>query len=550
MKRLSVTLSVALALSVPAISQTEHHHHPAPEHLGTVHFETSCAPALQPAFDRATALLHSFAYDDADKGFADVAARDPTCAMAHWGRAMTHYHQLWEVPAGANLAAGIAEIEKAESMATGTAREHALIGALTVYYAGAGNVPAAVRAARYSDAMAAVARDYPKDDEIATFYALSLIATAPPGDRTHERQKRAADILEPIWKRQPDHPGVPHYLIHAYDSAELAQRGLPAARAYAKIAPSAPHALHMPSHIFTRLGLWDDSIASNIAARDAASAQDDVGEQLHAMDYLTYAYLQQGRTADAAREVAKLKAMTGLSGTSFKIGYAANAMPVRLAVETRDWAAAAQLTPIPGSAPQVAAIVWWARALGKLRAKSPTSADVEISALQNCREVLRAAGDGYWATQTDALLKSAQGWRSAAAGDAEEAIMSITAAADEEDSLEKLPLTPGPIVPAREQLGELYLAEGKPRDALSAFGAALILAPNRLGALRGKAEAAGKLGTRQVRIIHLHGNETCPSGKNEILVCSRDEDGEHRYARMQPRSQESVSTDPKPSDLE
>jgi tetratricopeptide (TPR) repeat protein len=495
MKRLIVTIPVALVLSMPAVAQMAQHQHPAPEHLGTVHFETSCVPAVQPAFDRATALLHSFAYDDADRGFADVAARDPACAMAHWGRAMTRYHQLWDVPAGAGLAAGVAEINQAEEMTAGTARERALIGALGSYFANAGDTPAAARAMRYSDAMAKVAHDYPKDDEIATFYALSLIATAPPGDRTHERQKRAADILEPIWKHQPDHPGVPHYLIHAYDSAELAKRGLPAARLYAKIAPSAPHALHMPSHIFTRLGLWDDSIASNIAARDAASARGDVGEQLHAMDYLTYAYLQRGRIAEATQEVAKLKAMAGLAGASFKIGYAGNAMPVRLAVETRDWAVASQLRPVPGSAPQVAAIVWWARALGKLRGTTPVSADADIRALQVCREALRASGDNYWTAQTDALLKSAQSWQLVAVGNIDAAITSMVAAANEEDGLEKLPLTPGPIVPAREQLGELYLAAGRQRDALMAFNTALALAPGRLGALRGKAEAARKLGS-------------------------------------------------------
>ncbi|PXA85394.1 hypothetical protein DMC47_37795 [Nostoc sp. 3335mG] len=489
MKRIWLAVSTLLALAAPAAAQMEEHHHMAPEHLGTVHFATSCASAVQPAFDRATALLHSFAYDDADKGFADVAARDPACALAHWGRAMTHYHQLWDVPAGAGLAAGAREIGLAEAMPAGTPREHALIAALGVYYADSDRIPAARRTILYSDAMAALAHDCPHDDEIAVFYALSLIATAPPTDRTHTRQKQAADILEPIWKRQPDHPGVPHYLIHAYDSAELAPRGLPAARLYAKIAPSAPHALHMPSHIFTRLGLWDDSIASNIAARDAARAQGDVGEALHAMDYLTYAYLQEGKTADAAQQVADLKTMTGLSGVSFKIGYAGNAMPVRLAIETRDWAAAAALTPLPGSAPQVAAIVWWARALGKLRAATPVSADVDIGQIEACRDALRAANDGYWATQTDALLQSAQAWRFAAAGDGGSAITAMTAAATEEDALEKLPLTPGPIVPAREQLGELLLQLGKPKEALAAFDSALVLAPGRRGALAGKAEA-------------------------------------------------------------
>ena len=482
----AISITFVLAQSVGA---QEEHHHPAPEHLGTAHLEVSCTPAVTAAFDRAIALLHSFAYDEADKGFGDVAVRDPKCAMAHWGRAMTHYHQLWDVPAGAGLAAGIAEIGEAKSIGAGTPRERALIAALGSYYANASTTPAATRAMRYSDAMALVSRDYPKDDEIAAFYALSLVATAPTTDRTHVRQKRAADILEPIWKRQPDHPGVPHYLIHAYDNPEMARRGLPAARAYSKIAPSAPHALHMPSHIFTRLGLWDDSIASNIAARDAARAQNDVGEALHAMDYLTYAYLQRGQTADAARVVADLKALTGLSAAGFKIGYAGNAMPVRLAIETRDWTTASQLAPMPGSGPQVAAIVWWARALGKLRAAAPSSADTDILQLQACREALRAANDGYWLAQVDALLKSAQSWRSAASGESAAAVLSMTAAADEEDGLEKLPLTPGPIVPAREQLGELFLVLGRPQDALAAFNAALSLAPGRLAALRGKAEA-------------------------------------------------------------
>ncbi|WP_293881992.1 hypothetical protein [Sphingomonas sp.] len=486
---------LALTLTVPTLAQEVHMHHPAPDRVGSVKFTTSCVAAVQTTFDRAVALLHSFAYDDADKAFAEVAERDPSCAMAHWGRAMTYYHQLWDVPAGKGLAAGIAEIDKAWT-GKKTPRERGFIDALKSYFADADHVPAAERAMRYSNAMAAVAHDYPKDDEAAVFYALSLIATAPATDRTHQRQKHAADILEPIWTRQPDHPGVPHYLIHAYDSAELARRGLPAARLYAKIAPAAPHALHMPSHIFTRLGLWDDSIASNIAARDAAKDQDDVGEQLHAMDYLTYAYLQLARASDAAREVAGLKAMTGLSGAGFKIGYAGNAMPVRLAVETRDWATAGQLMPIQGSAPQVAAIVWWARAVGKLRSAKPTSADADIGQLMACRKALSVMKDTYWMAQADVLLSSAQAWRFVVAGDRLAAVASMTTAADEEDGLEKLPLTPGPIVPAREQLGELFLVYGKPQQARDAFAATLALAPGRLGAIRGKAEAERRINRR------------------------------------------------------
>lgn len=496
MTRGGAAMAVVMVLAAPAAAREEHHDHPAPERLGIVHFANSCAPGVGADFDRAVALLHSFAYAAADHAFADVAARDPACAMAHWGRAMTHYHQLWDPPAGTDLAAGAAEVGKAAFPAPGTPRERALVAALEAYYADADHAGPAGRAVRYSDAMAAVARDNPGDDEVQVFYALSLVATASPAERAHERQKRAADILEPIWKRQPRHPGAPHYLIHAYDSAELAPRGLAAARAYAGIAPSAPHALHMPSHIFTRLGLWDDSIASNLRTRAAAHAQGDIGEELHAMDYLTYAYLQQGRQADAAGVVAGLGDMGALPAGGFKIGYAGNAMPARLAVESRDWAAAARLSPLPGSAPQVAAIVWWARALGQLRGVPPGSADGEIGRLRACRGALRASGDAYWAAQADALLKSAEGWRGAAGGDAEGAVASLAAAADEEDALEKLPVTPGPIVPAREQLGELFLQLNRPTEALAAFKAALALAPGRRGALQGAAEATRRLAAR------------------------------------------------------
>ncbi|TAK37973.1 MAG: hypothetical protein EPO30_08730 [Lysobacteraceae bacterium] len=491
MRRSVLVFALAL-LPAATLPAQESHDHGTPEHLGTVHFGASCAPAVDADIDRAVALLHSFAYDAADAAFAEVATRDPGCAIARWGRAMSRYHPLWEAPSSTTMAEGAALLDEAAGLGTGSARDRALIDALAAYYTGPEATPAA-RAMRWSDAMAAVAREFPDDEEVATFHALSLLATASPADRTYARQQQAADILEPIWRRQPDHPGMPHYLIHAYDSAALAQRGVPAARAYARIAPSAPHALHMPSHIFTRLGLWDDSIAANLASRDAAKAQGDVGEQVHAMDYLTYAYLQRGRVEDAAREVAALRALTGVAGDKFKTGYAGNAMPVRLAIETRDWSGAANLTPLPGSTPQVAALAWWARALGKLRATVPADADDDIRELQAAHDALQADGNTYWAAQAGVLLKSAEAWRHAAAGEHDAAIAALTSAADEEDALEKLPVTPGPIVPAREQLGDLLLSYERPREAVQAFDAALALAPGRAGALRGKAEAERRL---------------------------------------------------------
>jgi hypothetical protein len=495
MRQWGLCLAIAGLLAGAAqAAAPEHHDHPPPEKLGAVSFPTTCAPAVRARFDRAVALLHSFAYAAAEQAFGEVAASDPRCAMAHWGMAMTHYHQLWDAPIGDELAAGAAEITLVTKGPVGSPRERQFIEALGQYYQDAAHAPAAVRADRYAKAMADVARANPGDDEAQVFYALALIATASPADKTHANQKRAADILEPIWRRQPQHPGVPHYLIHAYDSAELARQGLAAARAYSQIAPSAPHALHMPSHIFTRLGLWDDAISSNQAARAAARAQGDIGEELHAMDYLTYAYLQRARYPEAAQIVATIPSTPA---SQFKIAYAMTAMPVRLAVERGDWNAAAALEPLPGSPPQVAAVIHWARALGHARATPPASPDADIARLQASLDTLRAKGDAYWATQTDAMLKEAQGWAAAARGDAGLAVTSLRAAADEEDAIEKLPVTPGPIVPAREQLGQLLLSLKQPDQALREFKAALVLAPGRRGALLGAVAAAEQLGDAQ-----------------------------------------------------
>jgi hypothetical protein len=330
------------------------------------------------------------------------------------------------------------------------------------------------------------------------FYALSLIATASPEDQTHANQKLAASILEPIYQAHPDHPGVAHYLIHAYDSGELAAQGVAAARAYSKIAPSAPHALHMPSHIFTRLGLWDDSIASNNAARAAAHSQGDVGEELHAMDYLTYAYLQRGRTNDAQRVVASLQDMGSLMGKDFKVGYAATAMPIRLAVEEHKWDDAAVLQPLPQSPPNIAALVYWARAEAKSRSGHPKDADGDIAELRKCQEQLHAAGNAYWAKQTEVLSQEALAWQLAASSQVEKAVKTLRLAAAAEDSVEKLPLTPGPIVPAREQLGDLLLTLNQPQDALKEYQAALVSAPGRRGALIGAVQAAELTGDTQL----------------------------------------------------
>jgi len=493
----AATVATLLATSTRA-AEEEHHSHPVPERLGSVSFATTCSPTSQPKFDRAVALLHSFAYSASHQVFQDVASADPGCAIAYWGMAMTHYHQLWDAPSGNELHEGAEEARKAADMRAGSPRERQFIEALAIYYREAEQATPATRAERYAVAMADVAQGNANDTEAQVFYALALIATASPADKAHTHQKQAAAILEPLYRLQPQHPGIPHYLIHAYDSAELAPQGIAAARAYSKIAPSAPHALHMPSHIFTRLGLWEDSIASNRAARAAAHDQGDLGEELHAMDYLTYAYLQRGRDADARQVLAELRLITNLPASRFKEGYAATAMPVRFAIERRAWDDAALLEPLPQSPPHVGALAHWARALGHTRSKHPQTSDPDIEKLDECRRQLQSAGNTYWATQVDVLVKEAQAWRAAANGESEAAIRGLRMAADEEDALEKLPVTPGPIVPAREQLGELLLDLKRPDEALQAFQAALSLAPRRRGALVGGIAAAERLGNTQV----------------------------------------------------
>jgi len=487
-------LIMAATLIAGISGASQMHSHPPPERLGAVSFATSCAPGVSRDFQRAVALLHSFAYEAAEKGFQDVATADPSCAMAHWGAAMSYWHQLWSPPDAQDLSKGLAEIEAAQKLSARSEREQQFIAAAAAFFRDSAHSSHLVRAKAYQEGMQKAARSNPKDAEAQVFYALALLATAQPEDRTHANQKLAASILEPVYADHPDHPGAAHYLIHAYDSTELAPRGLAAARAYSKIAPSAPHALHMPSHIFTRLGLWDDSIASNTAARAAARSQGDAGEELHAMDYLTYAYIQRGRQNDAQRVVASLKAMGALLGKDFKGGYAATAMPIRLSMEDHKWDVAVALQPLPESSPNIASLVYWARAVAKSRSGHPHDADEDIAQLRKCQQQLQAAGNAYWAKQSEILTLEAVAWQQMAGSHAQDAIKTLRQAADEEDAVEKLPLTPGPIVPAREQLGDLLLRLNQPQQALKEYQVALTDAPGRRGALAGAVQAAETVG--------------------------------------------------------
>jgi tetratricopeptide (TPR) repeat protein len=480
---------LTLLLFSPFATAQEQHSHNPPAKLGIVSFPISCAPSVQQQFNRGVALLHSFAYTAANDAFQNVANLDPQCAMAHWGAAMTYFHQLWDPPVPPETTAiAQKEIQRARQVGTGSERERQFIHALGLIYQD-DSVPYRTRASNYERAMSDLASEKKNDVEAQVFYALALLANASPTDKTHTRQKQAADLLEPLYRAYPDHPGIPHYLIHAYDNAELAARGLPAARAYSRIAPSAPHALHMPSHIYTRLGLWDDSIASNLAAREAARQQGDTGEELHALDYLVYAYLQRGRDQDAAQVIKQLKDMPGLDTRDFKIAYAATAIPIRYVVERSRWADAAAIVAPTAAPPHVIAIAVWGRGLGLARSGHATEARPEVARLRQLEDQLRTSGDDYWATQVAILAREVTAWSAQADGRPDEAVAAMRSAAAEEDAIEKLPVTPGPIVPAREQLGYLLLEQRRPDLAQKEFKKALADSPGRRGALQGAAQA-------------------------------------------------------------
>jgi hypothetical protein len=498
----------AFALLLSTGVAQEEHSHPAPGKLGRVSFSVSCKAEVQPDFNRAVALLHSFTYSAARDTFRSVSQKDPSCAMAHWGIAMSYYHQLWE-PAIVPGSNGQQEIEQARRIAAKTERERGFIEAAGLLFQNADTTPYDQRALRYENAMSGLATANPRDAEVQTFYALALLANASPADKTHARQKKAANLLEPIYTANPDHPGAAHYLIHACDNAEMASRGLPAARAYAQIAPAAPHALHMPSHIFTRLGLWDDSIASNTAARHAAEKAGDTGEQLHAMDYLVYAYLQKGEYAPAAEVIEQLKAMPKPSSEGFKVGYAAVAMPVRYAVERSDWDAAATITPPSNAPPHVTAIAVWARGIGLARSGHPEDTVAEIATLQHLQEQLQGAGNDYWARQVGILKREVMAWSSHAQHKNADALVLLRETADDEDAVEKLPVTPGPIVPAREQLGYMLLEQGQPDLAAAEFKTVLTNSPGRRGAIAGAAESAGKASAGTAGTAHVFSANRC-----------------------------------------
>jgi hypothetical protein len=500
------------------------HRHDPSEKLGRVHFSISCNSAAQRQFNRAVAWLHSFEYEEAEKAFTEVTLTDPRCGMAYWGIAMSHYHPIWAPPTAAELQQGSNAIEKAKVVGARTKRERDYIAAVEVFYQSADKLDHKARTFAYSRAMAELYRRNPSDSEAGIFYSLTLIATGMMDhDKSYANEKQAARILNRVLAHEPQHPGVAHYLIHGYDYPALAHLALPAARSYAKIAPASAHAQHMPSHIFTRLGLWQEAIQSNLDAE--ASAKDHAvrnhlsgawDEQLHAMDYLAYAYLQGAQDKQARGVLEELNKIQRVEPANFKVAYAAAAIPARYALERRQWNEAAKL-PVPqedtgpaitGAAgvsptsislknfpwqrfPWAVAHIHFARAIGAARTGDATSARQEVEKLSAIREALSVAkGDYDWAKAVEIERQVAAAWLAHVERNDDDALRLMRAAADLDDATEKHPVTPGAILPAREQLGELLLELKQPSAALLEFETSLGQAPNRFNGIYGAARAA------------------------------------------------------------
>jgi hypothetical protein len=499
-------LALAAWLCAPPITFAQHEHHGAGprEALGTVSFQTSCQAGAQPAFNRAVALLHSFEFRDAIDGFDKVLAIDPSCAMAHWGRALGFWGNPFApgVKGGKPVQEGKAATEAARTLGTPTPRERAYIDAVAELYRDTDAATQRDRTIAYAKAMERVAAGYPDDMEATIFLALAVNQTALPTDKTYAQQLRAVSLLEPLFAKYPDHPGLAHYIIHAYDHPPLAPRALAAARRYAKIAPSAPHALHMPSHTFTRVGYWQDSIDTNIASAETAMKLASHAEALHAMDYQMYAYLQTAQDAAAKRVLDRLDAVAAglkpdaITGAAPATAgyYARAAIPARYTLERGMWADAAALTLKPSPTPWADAVTHFARAIGMARSGKGSAAAADIEALAGLRDRLAGAGDAYWAGQVEIQRKGAEAWVAFAAGRREEGLALMRAAADAEDASDKAAVTPGPLAPARELLAEMLLESGRAKEALTEFAAALEREPNRYRSLAGAAGAAWTAG--------------------------------------------------------
>jgi len=493
---------IALIVSVGLFAQQTpaDHQHLAPGKLGSVHFQTSCGPAAQAEFDHAMALLHSFEFGPAIDGFNATLAADKTCGMAWWGIALSRWGNpfLASQRGAAQLAQGLTAVSSAQQIGAKTARERAYIAAAATLYTNYETIDQRTRQVAYADAMAKLAAANPDDHEAQIFYALSLTASAPPTDKTYANQLKAAAILEKLQPLEPDHPGITHYIIHSYDVPALADRAMAAAHRYADLAPSAPHALHMPSHTFTRVGAWQESIDTNIRSAESARAAGATAEELHASDYMMYAYLQTGQDAAAKRLLDSLPAIatrfdvsaTGSAAPGVAGVWAFAAIPARWTLERRDWKGAAALETKQSAYPYADAMTQLARALGAVHTGALAEAGKSIAALQTLQDKLVAAKEAYWAEQVAIQHEEAAAFLALASGHADDALKQLRAAVGREDATEKNAITPGPLLPARELLGDMLLELKQPAAALTEYQAVLKKEPRRFRAVYGVAKAA------------------------------------------------------------
>ncbi len=506
MVRVKSVAAILLTL-VASRGRAQQQHAANGQKLGTVHFATSCNRVAQKDFNRAVALLHSFQFSRAIEGFNAVLGEDATCGIAYWGIALSDWSNPFAPGAKDNsqLQAGQENAERGKTVGAKTKRERAYIAAVGKLYSDFESTPQRARLIAYRDAMGELAAKYPQDHEAQIFYALAVTGSEDPADKTYAGRLKAGAILEKLFEEEPTHPGLAHYIIHTYDVPALAGKGLVAARRYSEIAPDAPHALHMPSHTFTRTGYWQESIDSNIAAVAAARREGQTAEELHASDYEIYAYLQTGQDEAARRIVKSLPEITtrfdpkavisGAGGPS--VGYfALAAIPARYALERQDWKQAGQLAVRETPFPYTDAITWFARGFGAARLGQAAKANDSATALRQIRERLLQANESYWARQVEIEEVAVGAWAALAAGRKEDALRQMKLAAELEDGTEKSAVTPGPLAPARELLGEMMLEINEPAQALEQFEATLKNEPGRFRALYGAAHAAQLIGNR------------------------------------------------------
>ena len=512
---------VALIAVAPQAAPPVQHQHETgkpPQQLGTVAFQNSCSPDLGADLNRAVALLHSFWFNAAATAFTAIGEKDPSCGIAWWGVAMSRWGNPF-APARpiAALEQGRAAIVKARAAGAKSDRERDLIEAAAALFTDFEKVDHRTRTVAYEKAMEGVAKKNPQDAEVAAFYALSVNQTMVPTDKTYAQQLKAAAILEDLYKKMPDHPGMAHYLIHAYDHPPLAERALPAARRYAKIAPDAPHALHMPSHTFTRVGHWEDSIETNRASADAARKANSAAEVLHAFDYQVYAYLQTAQDSAAQKVIGELKATIAAVNTAEQYGqvgyYAEAAIPARYALERGDWAAAAALQPKSTNFPFIDAITHFARAVGAARGGNAAAAKADTDKLAELRDKLAAAKDEYWSQQVDIQHKAASAWIAFAEKREADAMKLMHDAANSEDATDKAAISPGPLAPVREMLGEMLIDMKQAQHALVELEAVMKKEPNRFRTYYLAARAASMVGDKtKTAEYYRHLVEMCAKG--------------------------------------